>query len=50
MQQYQKPLTSVLVKPAGPDCNMKCEYCFYLEKYGIISIVIVTGDIIDMNV
>jgi len=25
-------LTSVLVKPAGPDCNMSCEYCFYLEK------------------
>lgn len=28
----QKPLTSVLVKPAGPDCNLHCEYCFYLEK------------------
>lgn len=27
-----KPLTSVLVKPAGPDCNMACRYCFYLEK------------------
>ena len=25
-------LTSVLVKPAGPDCNMACEYCFYLGK------------------
>ena len=29
---YQKPLTSVLVKPAGPDCNLACKYCFYLEK------------------
>lgn len=28
----RKPLESVLVKPAGPDCNMACEYCFYLEK------------------
>ena len=25
-------LTSVLVKPSGPDCNMGCSYCFYLEK------------------
>jgi uncharacterized protein len=28
----QKQLNSVLVKPAGPDCNMGCTYCFYLEK------------------
>jgi uncharacterized protein len=27
-----KPLHSVLVKPAGPDCNMACTYCFYLKK------------------
>jgi len=27
-----KPLNSVLVKPAGPDCNLGCEYCFYLDK------------------
>ncbi|MBN2414850.1 anaerobic sulfatase maturase [bacterium] len=26
------PLTSILVKPAGPDCNLRCRYCFYLEK------------------
>ncbi|HWS00196.1 MAG TPA: anaerobic sulfatase maturase, partial [Prolixibacteraceae bacterium] len=32
MAQKQRPLTSVLVKPAGPDCNLKCTYCFYLEK------------------
>ena len=25
-------LTSVLVKPDGPDCNMACDYCFYLDK------------------
>ncbi len=28
----QKKLSSVLVKPAGPDCNLACSYCFYLEK------------------
>jgi len=27
-----KALTSVLVKPAGADCNLDCAYCFYLEK------------------
>jgi len=25
-------LDFILVKPAGPDCNLNCEYCFYLEK------------------
>ena len=25
-------LTSILVKPAGPDCVMDCTYCFYLNK------------------
>lgn len=25
-----KPLTNVLIKPAGPDCNIGCRYCFYL--------------------
>ncbi len=28
----QKTLKSILVKPAGPDCNLACDYCFYLEK------------------
>lgn len=27
-----KPFNSILIKPAGPDCNMRCDYCFYLEK------------------
>src|SRR5512142_957986 len=22
----------VVAKPIGPACNLKCEYCFYLEK------------------
>lgn len=32
MKKAFKPLESVLVKPAGPDCNLGCKYCFYLEK------------------
>ncbi len=27
----QEPLT-VLIKPAGPDCNLACRYCFYSGK------------------
>lgn len=26
------PLTCTLIKPAGPACNLACDYCFYLEK------------------
>jgi uncharacterized protein len=32
MRQRILPLNSLLIKPAGPDCNLDCEYCFYLEK------------------
>lgn len=28
----RKKLSSVLIKPAGPDCNMACAYCFYSAK------------------
>lgn len=28
----RKAVNSVLIKPAGPDCNLACQYCFYLEK------------------
>src|SRR6056297_1728258 len=28
-----KPISSLLVKPAGPDCNLACEYCFYARKW-----------------
>ena len=28
----RKELSSILIKPAGPDCNLNCAYCFYLEK------------------
>ncbi|TAL34763.1 MAG: anaerobic sulfatase maturase [Spirochaetes bacterium] len=27
-----RPVTDVLVKPAGPDCNLACDYCFYSGK------------------
>ena len=27
-----KTITNLLVKPAGPDCNMACSYCFYRVK------------------
>lgn len=26
---------SVLIKPAGPDCNIRCAYCFYRQKAGM---------------
>jgi uncharacterized protein len=29
---HRKQLSSVLIKPAGPDCNMACTYCFYRDK------------------
>lgn len=32
MSSSYNPLSFVLVKPAGPDCNLGCTYCFYLEK------------------
>ena len=28
----KKKLNSLLIKPAGPDCNLGCQYCFYLKK------------------
>lgn len=27
-----QPLNCLLIKPVGPRCNLRCEYCFYLEK------------------
>jgi uncharacterized protein len=30
-----KPLSSVLVKPAGADCNLDCAYCFYADRKGV---------------
>lgn len=35
--KQQIPLTSILIKPSGPDCNLGCIYCFYLEKADLFS-------------
>ena len=32
MPSGYKPFNSILVKPSGPDCNLGCSYCFYLDK------------------
>ncbi len=31
------PPFTLLIKPAGADCNLRCEYCFYLEKAQLYS-------------
>lgn len=31
-----KPLSSVLIKPTGADCNIDCTYCFYLDRAGVL--------------
>ncbi len=28
----KKQFSTLLIKPAGPDCNLDCTYCFYLVK------------------
>ena len=28
---------SVMIKPAGSNCNLKCTYCYYLEKHKLYS-------------
>lgn len=28
----QSSIENVLIKPAGPSCNLACDYCFYLDK------------------
>ncbi len=32
MYMPTRNISSLLVKPAGANCNLKCDYCFYLEK------------------
>ena len=32
-----KVLNSILIKPAGPDCNIACEYCFYSGKSSLFT-------------
>ncbi len=33
---FARPLY-VMLKPAGPQCNMSCDYCYYLEKSRLYS-------------
>ncbi len=33
----QKFVAHMMAKPAGPDCNLNCGYCFYLEKEALFS-------------
>ncbi len=33
-QRLSKPF-SLLIKPTSADCNLNCDYCFYLEKHRI---------------
>lgn len=35
MKHNLKFLNSILIKPAGPDCNLNCSYCFYLNRSSI---------------
>ena len=35
ISNINKPLQSILVKPTGPDCNLACDYCFYIDKCGL---------------
>ncbi len=37
MAKRVKALTSVLIKPSGPDCNLNCTYCFYLKKSALFA-------------
>ncbi len=33
---YNRPvISSLLIKPSGPDCNLRCNYCFYRQKAGL---------------
>lgn len=31
-------INSILIKPAGPDCNLRCNYCFYRQKSGMFPV------------
>jgi uncharacterized protein len=33
----RKALSSLLIKPAGPDCNLACGYCFYRDKEALFA-------------
>lgn len=35
IQEFGRPQFSAIIKPLGSKCNMKCAYCYYLEKAGL---------------
>ena len=37
MCPHSVPGIHVVAKPIGPACNLRCEYCFYLEKQALFS-------------
>ena len=34
-QQVPTRAFHVMAKPSGSDCNLNCDYCFYLEKQSL---------------
>ncbi|MBR2203714.1 MAG: anaerobic sulfatase-maturation protein [Prevotella sp.] len=41
---YARPLY-VMAKPAGPMCNLACDYCYYLEKSSLIPATVPCGSL-----
>ncbi|OBW91846.1 anaerobic sulfatase maturase [Gallibacterium salpingitidis] len=37
MSQFKQSHFHVMAKPSSFHCNIKCEYCFYLEKEGVLT-------------
>lgn len=35
LQQVPTRAFHVMAKPSGSDCNLNCDYCFYLEKHSL---------------
>jgi uncharacterized protein len=36
MECYNRTvISSILIKASGPDCNLRCNYCFYRQKAGL---------------
>lgn len=36
-QEFAMPGIHLMAKPSGPACNLRCKYCFYLEKSALFS-------------
>ncbi|MEN8148804.1 MAG: anaerobic sulfatase maturase [Planctomycetota bacterium] len=42
-----KHLSSLLVKPAGADCNLDCEYCFFLDRDATVPAPRMAADVLE---